>query len=95
MRLKKNGSIVNVSSIAGRHRSVVSGAHYVASKSGLIGLTKQLAYENASYNIRLMQLSSQTFTEMLKKTMDKKKIKSLVKTIPLKVVQQSKSKFGL
>ena len=66
MRIQKSGSIVNVSSIAGRHRSIVSGVHYVASKSGLIDSTKQLA-ENSDYNIRVnVVCSSQTFTEMLK-----------------------------
>ena len=45
---KKAGKIVNVSSIAGRHRSVISGAHYVSSKSGIIGLTKQLAFESTN-----------------------------------------------
>jgi 3-oxoacyl-[acyl-carrier protein] reductase len=84
MKLQKKGSVVNVSSIAGRHRSVVSGAHYVASKSGLIGLTKQLAFENAGYNIRVnVVCPSQTFTDMLKKTMNDKKIKQLIKNIPI------------
>jgi NAD(P)-dependent dehydrogenase (short-subunit alcohol dehydrogenase family) len=35
------GRIVNVSSIAGRNKSIVSGVHYTASKYGVIGLTKQ------------------------------------------------------
>ena len=65
---KKAGKIVNVSSIAGRHRSVISGAHYVSSKSGIIGLTKQLAFESAKYNINInVVCPSQTKTEMLKK----------------------------
>ena len=43
MKNQKYGKIVNVSSIAGRHRSIVSGVHYVSTKSGLIGLTRYLA----------------------------------------------------
>ena len=38
MKQNKSGKIVNVSSIAGRHRSLVSGVHYVASKAAIIGL---------------------------------------------------------
>lgn len=84
MKKQKRGKIVNISSIAGRHRSVVSGAHYVASKSGIIGLTKQLAYESAKFNINVNAVCpSQTKTEMLKKTMKKKQISDLVKNIPL------------
>ena len=85
MRMQKSGSIVNVSSIAGRHRSIVSGVHYVSSKSGLIGLTKQLAFENSDYNIRVnVVCPSQTLTEMLKKTMNQKEVRQLSKNIPLK-----------
>ena len=43
--MKKGGKIVNVSSIAGRSKSLVSGVHYTSSKAGLIGLTRQLAQE--------------------------------------------------
>ena len=39
------GKIVNVSSIAGRSKSLVSGVHYTSSKAGIIGLTRQLAQE--------------------------------------------------
>ena len=49
----KYGKIVNVSSIAGRHRSIVSGIHYVASKSALIGYTRQLAFELGKFNINV------------------------------------------
>ena len=44
------GRIVNVSSIAGRAGGV-AGAHYAASKAGLIGLTFSLASELARYGI--------------------------------------------
>ena len=39
MKKMKYGKIVNVSSIAGRYRSLVSGIHYVSTKAGLFGLT--------------------------------------------------------
>ena len=42
MKSQNFGKIVNVSSIAGRSKSIASGAHYVSSKAGIIGLTRQI-----------------------------------------------------
>ncbi len=47
------GSIVNIASIAGRAHGLADRAAYVASKSGLIGLTREAARELATYNIRV------------------------------------------
>lgn len=81
----KNPSIVFVSSIAGHRKSIVSGAHYVSSKSGLIGLSKQLSHEFGKNNIRVNCVSpSQTATKMLKNSMTKEQLKKLTKSIPLK-----------
>jgi NAD(P)-dependent dehydrogenase (short-subunit alcohol dehydrogenase family) len=43
MRARRYGRIVNVSSIAGRNVSRLSGPHYSAAKAGLLGLTRHLA----------------------------------------------------
>lgn len=85
--MKKNnyGKIVNVSSIAGRHRSIVSGIHYVTSKAALIGFTRQLAYEVGDWNINVnVVCPSQTKTEMYDATMTEIKEKQLLETIPIK-----------
>tara|TARA_B100002051_G_C16730185_1_gene637776 strand:+ start:1400 stop:2137 length:738 start_codon:yes stop_codon:yes gene_type:complete len=80
----KKSSIVLISSIAGHRKSVVSGVHYVASKSGIIGLTKQLSHEFGKEKIRINCISpSQTLTPMLKKSMTKNQMNSLQKNIPL------------
>jgi len=80
----KYSSIVFVSSIAGHRKSLVSGVHYVTSKAGLIGLSKQLSHEFGKYNIRVNCVSpSQTITKMLKKSMTKWQIRNLVSSIPL------------
>ena len=80
----KNPSIVFVSSIAGHRKSVVSGVHYVTSKAGLIGMSKQLAHEFGKDRIRVNCISpSQTISKMLKKSMNKSQINNLVKNIPL------------
>ncbi len=49
----KRGAIVNIASIAIRNGGLTAGAHYVASKSGMIGLTKASARELAPYGIRV------------------------------------------
>jgi 3-oxoacyl-[acyl-carrier protein] reductase len=47
------GAIVNVSSLAAKVGSVITGCHYVISKAGLVGLTKILAREVAEHGIRV------------------------------------------
>jgi 3-oxoacyl-[acyl-carrier protein] reductase len=47
------GAIVNVSSLAAKVGSAITGCHYVVSKAGVVGLTKILAREVADYGIRV------------------------------------------
>ena len=51
--MKKNryGRIVNMSSSAGRSVSTLGGAHYTAAKAGVLGLSRALAKEVASFGI--------------------------------------------
>lgn len=53
MRQSGGGTIVNIASIAGRAHGLRQRAAYVASKAGLIGLTRECAREFAAYNIRV------------------------------------------
>lgn len=82
--MKKGSKIVNVSSIAGRNKSLVSGVHYTSSKAGLIGLTKQLAQELGPRGININCVCpSQTLTSMLKRSMNKNELDNLSQKIPL------------
>lgn len=95
MKKNKAGKIVNISSIAGRHRSLVSGTHYVASKAALIGLTKQLAYEVGEFNINVNAVCpSQTATDMLLESMSDEQQKNLIENIPLKRIANIKDQVG-
>ena len=79
------GRIVNVSSIAGRNKSIVSGVHYTSSKYGIIGLTKQLANEVSQYDILVNCVCpSQTMTEMLEESMSDEAIQQLESKIPVR-----------
>jgi len=51
MRAQHYGRIVNVSSSAGRTVSTLGGAHYTASKAGLLGLTRAAAKELGKFGI--------------------------------------------
>jgi len=53
MKAKRYGKIVNVASIAGKRMSIYGGANYTASKAGVIGFTRHLAYEVAPYGINV------------------------------------------
>jgi 3-oxoacyl-[acyl-carrier protein] reductase len=47
MRARGWGRIINISSLAGQQGSAVNGAHYAASKAGILALTKVVARELA------------------------------------------------
>ena len=47
MRARGWGRIINISSLAGQQGSVVNGAHYAASKAGILAFTKVVARELA------------------------------------------------
>jgi NAD(P)-dependent dehydrogenase (short-subunit alcohol dehydrogenase family) len=53
MRRNGYGKIINISSIASKRISYNAGAHYTASKEGLLGFTRHLAYEVAPYGINV------------------------------------------
>ena len=85
MKKQSEGKIVIVSSIAGRNRSIVSGAHYTASKAGVIGLIRQLAFECGQYGINInATCPSQTMTDMFFNSMDEGQQKALANSIPIR-----------
>ena len=51
MKAQHYGRIINISSSAGRMVSTLGGAHYTASKAGLLGLTRASAKELGSFGI--------------------------------------------
>ena len=73
---RKYGKIINVSSIAGRDKSILLGAAYSTSKAAIIGFTRHVASEVGKFGINVNCICpSQTYTPMLKKIF--KKIKDL------------------
>ena len=51
MKAQHYGRIINISSTAGRTVSTLGGAHYTASKAGLLGLTRAAAKELGQFGI--------------------------------------------
>jgi 3-oxoacyl-[acyl-carrier protein] reductase len=51
MQALKYGRIVSISSLAGRSKSVVAGPSYMASKAGVLGLTRAIATEMGPFGI--------------------------------------------
>ena len=84
--LKKTmGKVAVVNSIAGRSYSQFSGIEYTSSKGALSGIVKQLAIEWIDGGIFINSVfPSMTQTSLLKKSLNKNKIKKLNKELPLK-----------
>lgn len=83
MMKQRSGSIINISSVVG-----ISGnagqANYAASKAGIIGLTKSLAKEFASRNIRVNAVAPGFIKSDMTDQLDQEIIANLSAQIPMK-----------
>jgi 3-oxoacyl-[acyl-carrier protein] reductase len=62
------GRIINMSSRAGRTRTILAGAHYAASKAGIIGFTRILADELAPHGITVNAVAPTRISTPMAKT---------------------------
>lgn len=84
LQRSQQAAVVNVSSIAGRLRSISLGADYTSSKAALIGMTRHLASELGPKGIRVNCICpSQTHTPMLDKALSAEGQQQLGKNNPL------------
>lgn len=83
MMRQKFGSIINITSVVGLHGNVGQ-TNYAASKAGVIGLTKSLAKEMGSRNIRINAIAPGLIqTAMTDKLSDQQR-QAIVRQIPLR-----------
>ena len=83
MAKNRFGRIINISSIVGL-RGNAGQANYSASKAGLIGMTKSLAKEMASRNIRVNAIAPGFIETDMTDKLDEKIKEKLLEEIPLK-----------
>ena len=84
MKERKFGRIVNISSSAGRSVSTLGGAHYTASKAGLLGLTRAVAKEVARFGINVNAVCPGLIdTEMARKTTTEVELKDFLDSFPI------------
>ena len=84
MKIQKSGRIINIASTAGANGGFFIGAHYAASKAGVICLTKTLAHEMASYNVTVNCVAPGLIDAGMTKTFPKVLVDDLIENIPLR-----------
>jgi 3-oxoacyl-[acyl-carrier protein] reductase len=82
MLKRRNGSIVNISSVVGR-RGNPGQANYSAAKAGLIGLTKSMAKEVGSRNIRINAVAPGYIETEMTAALDEVARNAIISQIPL------------
>jgi len=83
MMKQRSGSIINISSVVGITGNAGQ-ANYAASKAGIIGLTKSLAKEFASRNIRVNAVAPGFIQSDMTDQLDQEIIANLSVQIPMK-----------
>ena len=83
MRDRGSGRIVNLSSLAGQAGSPVNGAHYAASKAGILALTKAVARELAPYDVTVNAVAPAAIDGPVMAGLPPEQVQSLQRSIPV------------
>ena len=83
MRERRWGRIVNVSSLAGRSRTYISGVSYMASKAGLLALARSIAGEFGRHRITANCVAPGYIDTAMAKLHGAEKNAEIAKNIPL------------
>lgn len=84
MRSRRYGKIINISSSAGRSVSELGGAHYTASKAGVLGLTRHTAHEYGQYGLNVNSICPGLVeTPMIREEAGEDKLNHWLSQIPL------------
>jgi NAD(P)-dependent dehydrogenase (short-subunit alcohol dehydrogenase family) len=84
MKAQGYGRIVNISSTAGRMVSTLGGAHYTATKTGLLGLTRAAAKELGVYGITVNAVCPGMIdTELTRESASPELLERLARSFPV------------
>jgi len=83
MRKQGKGHIVNIASIAARNGGTMAGIHYVASKGGVLAMTKKLGKELGQYGIVVNGINPGTSGTEMTKDWPQSIMEGIVKNTPL------------
>ena len=83
MKAKQSGRIINMASGAGKVGGVQVGAHYSASKAGIICLTKTLALEGAGYGVNVNAICPGVIETEMTTAISSDRIETYKRMIPL------------
>jgi len=77
------GRIVNLASLAGQQGGTVAGAHYAASKAGIVVLTKIVAQQLAPHGITVNAIAPAAVRTPVLDALPPERVEALAATIPL------------
>lgn len=80
---RRQGSIINVSSVCGKNGELGAGVHYCAAKAGMIGLTKALADQLGPFGIRVNAIAPAMIETRMIKWRPKELMQATIDKIPL------------
>jgi 3-oxoacyl-[acyl-carrier protein] reductase len=83
MRKQGKGHIVNIASIAARNGGTMAGIHYVASKGGVLAMTKKLGKELGQYGIVVNGINPGTSGTEMTRDWPQSIMDGIVKNTPL------------
>ena len=84
MREHHYGRIVNMASLAGQNGGAATGAHYAASKGGIITLTKVFARDLAASGVTVNAISpGPQDLDSVRELLPPEKLEAVIKTIPV------------